>query len=111
MRRFEVGLRQPQSVEQHQRVLVAGDAKAAQIELRVLRSGEIADLQQTELGEDVAEIRRGALADVVRGDEGHADRQIALGVRKARRGDDDLVLPVTKKGTYTGEETGDEAQH
>src|SRR5437016_4712 len=78
LRGFEIALAEPQPVEQHQRVLVAGDAEAPQVELRVLRAREIADLQQAELRQDVAEIRRSALADVVRRDDGNPDRQVAL---------------------------------
>ena len=57
LRRLEIRFRKPQSIEQHERVLVARDAEAAQVDLRVLRAGEIADLKQPELREDVAETR------------------------------------------------------
>src|SRR4029077_12536712 len=49
LRRLEIALRERQPVEQHERVLVAGNAEAAQVELRVLRPGEVTDLQQPEL--------------------------------------------------------------
>ena len=57
LRRFEIAFGEPQAIEQHQRVLVAGDAEAAQVELRVLCARQVANLQQAELGEDLAEIR------------------------------------------------------
>ena len=112
LRRFEIALGETQAVHEHQRVLVAGDAEAAQVELRVLRAGEITDLQQAVLGEDVAEIGRRALADVVRRDHGHAHRQVASRVGKACGGDDDdVVLRETNGYKKGGEETADETQH
>ena len=112
LRRFEIALGETQAVHEHQRVLVAGDAEAAQVELRVLRAGEITDLQQAVLGEDVAEIGRRALADVVSRDHGHAHRQVASRVGKACGGDDDdVVLRETNGYKKGGEETADETQH
>src|SRR3954464_407553 len=96
LRRLELVLADAQPIEEHEGVLVAGDAEAAQVELRILRAREIADLQQAELRQDVAEVGRGASADVFRGDDGYADRQVAFGIRKTRGGDHDgIVLRAT----------------
>ena len=56
LRRFELVLRDAQAVDEDQRVLVAGDAEAAQVDLLVLRAGEIADLKQPELREYVRQV-------------------------------------------------------
>src|SRR4029078_4122747 len=73
---------------------------------------QVARLKQAKLAEDIAEVRGRALADVVRGDDGNADGQVALRVREARGRDDHrIVLGEAKRREYAGEESGGKTEH
>ena len=96
VRRREVDRREPHAVEEHQRILVAGDPEAAQVELLVRRAGRVADMHAAELPDDLGQRARGAARDVPGADHARADRRPERTLRKAGGGDDDPVEGVLR---------------
>ncbi len=112
LRRGQFVLRNPDAVDQDQRVLVAGDAEAAQVDLLARRAGVVADMDQAELGQDLGQVGGGALFDVVRGNDGDPHRQVALAVWKTgRRDDDGVVLGQGWNDEKRGNNAGGIAKH
>ncbi|MCZ7562495.1 MAG: hypothetical protein M5U08_00775 [Burkholderiales bacterium] len=117
----EIDLVQSPAVEQEQRVLVGGDAEAAQIHLLVGAPGEVADRHAGLLREELRQRARGARGDVLGGDDGHPDRRVQPVLREARRGDRhrlhdgrsglrERALPVGERGgDGPGRKSKDEA--
>ena len=88
--RREFVLRDPLTVHQDQRVLVAGDAETAQVDLTVRAAGIVANGEPDFPGQHFRQCPGSAVADLLRSDDRDADRRLLRLLFEPVGGDDDF---------------------